>query len=224
MRYIPRCVFCRLVLGLVAVSFCAVCVAALFLYTRFEVTNSFFYEGTLQSFAKSVVKDLKAAGGVVTAPIQSSTMRRITEEGGEVVVLDSAGERLAGSPEVQKAFVPVEDVRKVFFQLPRGGSSGELFGISLRVPGVSPPAYVQIAFPRGHAIFESVLHEFIKDIAWLWIPFMLLMLATISRSPASRCALSPSRWRRRKRSSRAAYRSPSARRDFPTTYWRWCEL
>jgi len=189
MRYIPRCVFWRLVLGLVAVSFCAVCVAALFLYTRFEVTDSFFYEGTLQSFAKSVVKDVKAVGGAVTAPIQSSTMRRITEEGGEVVVLDSAGERLAGSPEVQKAFVPIEDVRKVFFQLPKSGSSGELFGISLRVPGVSPPAYVQVAFPRGHAIFESVLHEFIKDIAWLWIPFMLLMLAT--NLAVARIALRP---------------------------------
>ena len=61
---------------------------------------------------------------------------------------------------------------------PRAVRRRELYGISLRVPGISPPAYVQVAFPSGDIVFNSVLYEFLKDIAWLWIPFILLMLAT----------------------------------------------
>ncbi|XKM38308.1 sensor histidine kinase (plasmid) [Rhizobium ruizarguesonis] len=35
---------------------------------------------------------------------------------------------------------------------------------------------VQIAFPRQHIVFDTVLEEFVGDIAWLWIPFILFLL------------------------------------------------
>ncbi len=178
MRYIPGRIFGRLTLGLVAVSFCAVGVTALCLYSRFEASDALFLEGTLQSFANGLAKNVRSVGGAVTAPIQRSTTSRIAKGGGHFIVLGSVGERLAGSPEVKEALAPVEDAPERYFQLPKGGSAKGLYGISLRVPGISPPAYVQVAFPSGDIVFDSVLYEFLKDIAWLWIPFILLMLAT----------------------------------------------
>ena len=65
-----------------------------------------------------------------------------------------------------------------YFELPKGNSPEALYGISLRIHGIAQPAYVQVAFPSSDVVFDSVLEEFMQDIAWLWIPFMLLMLAT----------------------------------------------
>lgn len=176
MRRLVRGMFGRLMLGMIAVSILAVCVAAAFLYVRFDAINTRFREGTLHSFATTIAKDVMV-GDRVTAQIRPSTVRRIAQEGGHFIVVDGSGTRLAGSADVDEAFVPGEDVTERYFELPRGNSPEALYGISLRVPG-TPPAYVQVAFPSSDLIFDSVLEEFLQDIAWLWIPFMLLMLAT----------------------------------------------
>jgi signal transduction histidine kinase len=36
---------------------------------------------------------------------------------------------------------------------------------------------VQVAFVAGNIVFDSVLQEFLLDIAWIWIPFVLCLLA-----------------------------------------------
>lgn len=177
MRFAPRGLFGRLVLGLGAVGLSAVIIAALYLYTRFHDQHSFFYEGTLQGYASEVVKDLKVVDGAVKAEIQDSAMRRIAGYGGYFVVLDAEGRRLAGSPEVTNELFPPEDAIR-YFRLPASDGRPELYGLSSRIPGIAPPAYVQIAFPSGDVIFESVLHEFMKKIAWIWIPFLLATLLT----------------------------------------------
>lgn len=163
-------------LGMVVVSFFAVCTTAAFLYIRFDAVNTRFREGTLHSFAVSIAKDVEV-GAAPSAHIRASTARRIAQEGGHFIVFSASGAKLAGSADVDEAFVPVEDVDEHYFELPRGNSPEALYGISLRLAG-PPPAYVQVAFPSSDLIFDSVLEEFLQDIAWLWIPFMLLMLAT----------------------------------------------
>lgn len=176
MRRLARGLFGRLMLGMIAVSLLAVCVTAVFLYIRFDALNTRFREGTLHSFAMSIAKDVRVSNGL-TADIRQSTVRRIAQEGGYFIVLGPSGARLAGSPDVAEAFVPTEDTRERYFELPGGNAPEALYGISLRLDGPAP-AYVQVAFPSSDVIFDSVLEEFLQDIAWLWIPFMLLMLAT----------------------------------------------
>lgn len=176
MKRLARGMFGRLMLGMIAVSCLAVCVAAAFLYIRFDALNTRFREGTLHSFARSVAQDVRG-GDRLTAPIRSSTVQRIAQEGGFFVVLDGTGARIAGSAKIDQAFVPVEDEKELYFELPAGRAAEALYGISLRLPG-PPPAYVQVAFPSSDLIFDSVLEEFLQDIAWLWIPFIILMLAT----------------------------------------------
>jgi signal transduction histidine kinase len=36
--------------------------------------------------------------------------------------------------------------------------------------------WVQVAFVAGNIVFDSVLQEFLQDIAWIWIPFVLCLL------------------------------------------------
>lgn len=176
MRRVTRGLFGRLMLGMVVVSVLAVVTTAAFLYLRFDEVNTRFREGTLHSFAVSIATDV-VAGAEPSAPIRQSTVARIAQEGGHFIVLGPTGQRLAGSREVKEAFVPVEDVAERYFELPRGNSPEALYGISLRLPQ-QPPVYVQVAFPSSDLIFDSVLEEFLQDIAWLWIPFMLAMLVT----------------------------------------------
>lgn len=105
--------------------------------------------------------------------------------------------------------MPVEDVEEHYFELPRGNSPETLYGVSLRLDGFSPPAYVQVAFPSSDVVFDSVLEEFLQDIAWLWILFMLLMLGTnLLVGPAPRCAPWSRPSPRPRRSSRAGFPSP----------------
>jgi signal transduction histidine kinase len=179
-RYLPGRIFGRLTLGLVAVSLAAIGVAAGFLYARFEAIDTRFREGTLQSFAHAIARDLRDAGrdGAGAATIAPATRRRLARAGGRFVVVGAGGDRLDGSPEVGDAYLPVGVTSERYFQLPGHGPADRLYGLSLAVPGVAPPVYVQVAFPNGEVVFDSVLQEFVKDIAWLWAPFLLLILAT----------------------------------------------
>ncbi|WP_238122501.1 MULTISPECIES: sensor histidine kinase [unclassified Xanthobacter] len=178
MRRAVRGLFGRLMLGMVVVSVLAVCVAALFLYVRFDAINTRFREGTLHSFAMSIAKDVRPDATGTFGPIRTSTVHRIAQEGGHFIVLGASGERIAGSPDMKDALVPVADEAERYFELPQGGSAEALYGLSLQVPGLQPPAYVQVVFPSSDVVFDSVLEEFLQDIAWLWIPFMLIMLGT----------------------------------------------
>lgn len=178
MRPLTRGLFGRLMVGMVAVSLFAVIAAVAFLYIRFDAINTRFREGTLHSFAMSLAKDVRMEDGKPEAPIRQSTVQRMAQEGGHFIVVGPSGERLAASAGVKEPFVPVEDVGERYFELPNRNDPDALYGISLRVEGIDPPVHVQVAFPSSDVIFDSVLEEFLQDIAWLWIPFMLLMLAT----------------------------------------------
>lgn len=176
MTFMPRCLFGRLVLGLSVVALCAIGVGAMYLYTRFHEPHSYFYEGTLQGYASELTKDLRVVNGVLTADVQDSTIRRIASHGGYFIVLDSAGQRLAGSTDITKALFPLDEGR--YFRLPANDAHPELYGISRQIPRISPPAYVQIVFPVGDIVFQTVVHNLMKEVAWIWIPFLLAVLLT----------------------------------------------
>ncbi|WP_316185227.1 HAMP domain-containing sensor histidine kinase [Bradyrhizobium sp. SZCCHNRI1003] len=180
MRHLHQGLFGRLVLGLVLVSLCAVGVATLFLYTRFHGPHSLFYEGTLQGFAADILKDVTDGDGKLRAQVSEETRRRIAEAGGRFILLDIDGQKLAGSPEVTDPFIAFDptSLSYFYFRLPASGTQPELFGLTGRIPNISSFAALQIVFPSGDIIFESVLHEFMKKIAWLWIPFLGLFLLT----------------------------------------------
>ena len=36
--------------------------------------------------------------------------------------------------------------------------------------------WIQVAFHAGNIVFDSVLEEFVQDIAWIWVPFVIILL------------------------------------------------
>ncbi len=178
MRLLPSRLFGRLVLGLALVSLLAVGVSAVYIYSRFHNTRSMFYEGTVQSYAGLIIKDVRFVDGSTIVAVQKDIADRIAQSGGQYIVTDGRGRRLAGSPEATQSFIWFDDDNVHYFWLPKPRPSPDLFGVSARIPGAPDGAVVQIVVPEGHVLFESVLHEFMRNIAWLWIPFLLMILVT----------------------------------------------
>jgi signal transduction histidine kinase len=167
----------RLAIGLAAVSALAVMVATAFLYIRFGAIDSGFREGTLHSFANLLAKDLARADGSPAASIRQSTRQRIADAGGSFAIVSLSGDLVAGSAGVLAALIPPEDLGARLFTLPKGANGEPIYGLSIRVPGRSPPILAQVAFPANPVLFDSVLEEFLQDIAWIWLPFIFCLLA-----------------------------------------------
>lgn len=177
MRTSPRSLFGRLALGLVLAAFAAVLVAVAFLYLRFHSTDTRFREGTLRSFAHAVAADVALTQGQ-SFSARSRTEKLIARSGGAYAIVDAEGRWLGGSASEHAAFVPVSGGAPFFFELPGSGGTPTLYGFTLPIGGLERPAYVEVVFPGGEIVFDSVLEEFIKDIAWLWLPFLALILIT----------------------------------------------
>ena len=101
----------------------------------------------------------------------------ITDDRGAFIVFDESKTAIYATPGVSKPFVPVDGVLYRYFTIHGKGGQPDLYGISIAVPDLRPAVFVQLVFPRGTTIIESVLHEFMKDIAWIWIPFLVAILA-----------------------------------------------
>src|SRR5208337_4513807 len=90
-----------------------------------------------------------------------------------------------------------------FFAHPQPEGKQASYGISMRIRGSSPAAWVQVVFRDNEVIFDSVLEEFLQDIAWIWLPFVGILLVInlivirislrpLSRASAQASAIGPS--------------------------------
>ena len=177
MKPAPLTLFWRLVAGMSLVALAAVLTSGVFLYLRFDATNSRFREETLLTFAKGIAREAPVGKGS-SAQQRKFVANRLADLHGEFAVVTDSGAVLAASDGIDAPLVPPDEAAKRYFVLPQHDNVAALYGLSLRIPGRSPPTYVQVAFPRGNLVFDSVLEEFIRDIAWIWIPFVLAILVT----------------------------------------------
>lgn len=166
----------RLVLAMSIVALVAICASVLFLYIRFQATNDTFREETLSTFAEDL-RQVLSTDPLLSSPHARAVKARIRELRGQYAVLGRDGRIIdsSGSPE---PLIPSASDRTQYFELPSHGRQKALFGISVSIAAPSPAQAIQIAFPKAHVIFDSVLEEFVRDIAWIWIPFVLALLAT----------------------------------------------
>ncbi len=175
MRRARSTLFTRLALATIALITCAIGVAVLFLYARFEALNGRFREGTLRSvehtLGREVVRDLIRGGG----PPGGANVRQVAEDGGLYVLVRQDGSVAAGSPGLATPLMTPPLPEERFFLLHRPGGE-PYYGLSKAVHGTSPPLILQVAFPNGPIVFDSVLEEFVQDIAWIWGPFLIGMV------------------------------------------------
>ncbi|MFO1150414.1 MAG: HAMP domain-containing sensor histidine kinase [Alsobacter sp.] len=162
-------------MGLVAVL--AVLVATGFLYARFSATNGMFREGTLRSFAQRIADDIREGGGGPNLTnLRSADL--IQAAGGAYAIVSRGGQLLSHSQGQAEPLAAAQAATESFFTIPKGGSGDTLFGYSSRIDVGGEPLLVQVAFPAGHVLFDSILEEFVEDIAWIWLPFVVGILVT----------------------------------------------
>lgn len=177
MKVGPRGLFGRLAIGLLLAAVAAILFATAFLYFRFHESETRFREGTLQSFARAIAADVIARDGrSFSAGHRTQTL--LDRANGLYVVLDAQGRWLGGNSPNRDAFVPLDVKEGFFFELPAGPAQTTRYGLATAIVGTDPPLFVEVVFPGGEIVFDSVLEEFTKDIAWLWLPFLVLMLVT----------------------------------------------
>ena len=172
-----RSLWFRLIFGLFFGSVAAVLVASAFLYVQFKNVSNESRERTLQGQAKLIGHLFQAAGGRELVLPQS--MAPYYGDGtGKFAVLFEDETLLAASSGVTHAFHPIDhdSPGREFFSYAQSDGQPPFHGISLKLPGSSPPIWVQVAFTDNEVIFDSVLEEFVIDIAWIWLPFVGILL------------------------------------------------
>ena len=166
----------RLIVGLVSVSLLAVATASAVLYVRFKAKNTQFHEQTLRNQA-GLISDFvkKAAPGPIELP--AYVTEAFKANSGRYAVVDRNGQLLAASPGVTRPIAAINvTTLKDFFVLQPADEQPPFYGLSVRTPYGDESVWVQVAFHPGNIVYDSVLEEFVQDIAWIWIPFVVILL------------------------------------------------
>lgn len=169
----------RLILGIIVVTLFAAGATSLLIFKRFIVTNSAFRDRTLQNDARLITKLLARAGEGKQLKLPDFLDDDFEKEGGRYAVLSDNGVLLAGSRGVTGPLDPIEaDSDRDFFLSQDGTSGHQLYGYTLRGQYGDRPVWIQVAVPHSEIVLDSILEEFIKDIGWIWIPFVVGLVVT----------------------------------------------
>lgn len=172
-------IWVRLIVGLVAVSLLAAVATSLLIYERFVATNSAFRDRTLQGDARVIAKLLRRAAEGRPLQLPDFLAEGFQQGKGKYAIVSEFGVLLSGSPGVSEPLAPIDDAsQRDFFLTNSGGDGQKRYGFMLRGTYGSKPVWIQVAVPDGEIAFDSVLEEFIKDIGWIWVPFVLVLLGT----------------------------------------------
>ena len=165
----------RLIIGLVSVSLLAVGAASAALYVRFKAKNFEFREQTLQNQAGLITDYLKKAPeGPITVP--PYVIDEFKANSGRFAVVDRDGQLLASSQGVEAPLAVLNSKEPRDFFVLEPDQEQPYYGLSVRTPFNDETVWVQVAFHTGNIVYDTVLAEFVQDIAWIWIPFVLVLL------------------------------------------------
>lgn len=169
--------FQRLVIGMAIASLLAIAASAAFIYIRFGAQNSAFKEGTLHSFAHGMMREIRQARGNLTDIDAGPTAQLVVRRQGLFAVVSASGDILIGSPGLTAPLVPPDEATQRQFVLAGANCGAPIYGLSLPME-FDHDIYVQVAFPSGEIVYDSVLEEFIFDVGWVWLPFIICILLT----------------------------------------------
>lgn len=165
----------RLIVGLVSVSLLAVGAASAALYIRFKAKNYEFREQTLHNQAALITDYLKKAP---EEPIElpAYVVEEFKANSGRFAVVDRDGKLLAASQGVTAPLAAINSEQPRDFFVVQPDQEQPYYGLSVRTPFSDKTVWVQVAFHTGNIVYDSVLEEFVQDIAWIWIPFVAVLL------------------------------------------------
>ncbi len=171
-------IWSRLILGIVVVTLFAAGATGFLIFKRFIVTNSAFRDRTLQNDARLITKLIARAGDGQELKLPDFLNDDFEKEGGRYAVVSDNGVLLAGSRGVTGPLDPIEaDSDRDFFLSNDLASGHQLYGYTIRGRYGARPVWIQVALPHSEIVIDSIVEEFIKDIGWIWIPFVVGLIA-----------------------------------------------
>lgn len=167
-------IWMRLVIGLVGASILAIVVAGSVLYFRFETTHQAFREETLQSEGHLIARLVRRAESSVSLKKTVDQILHAQQSNGVYTISNATGRLISASPGQSGPLWGIDESRKEEFFVRTGPSDAPpLYGITVKSEYRGKPAFVQLAFNDPEIFYDSVLAEFLRDIAWIWIPFVI---------------------------------------------------
>ncbi|MBV8651018.1 MAG: sensor histidine kinase N-terminal domain-containing protein, partial [Alphaproteobacteria bacterium] len=169
----PRSLLWRIAAGLIAVSVVAVLVAGLLLYLEFNGINDRMRERSLQGEARMIAGGLSEVDGEIT--VRAGIVAALAHNDERFAVIDDEGRVLVGSDGV---VAPLDRIgRKHEHELfAFRDDSVSFYGVTRHVVVGARSLWVQVASSDPDTSFDSMIEEFIDHLAWIWIPFVVVLL------------------------------------------------
>ncbi|HWG03988.1 MAG TPA: HAMP domain-containing sensor histidine kinase [Beijerinckiaceae bacterium] len=141
---------------------------------KFGKGYSQFHEGTMRSYQRLVADAVETWRSTGVRPIPASIQSAILDDRGVFAVVDDQGVILASSPGISKPLSVTSNQARDYFTTKIDGQLE--YGLSVPVLESEPPLWVQVAFPDGDVVYDTLLEEFLQDVAWVWLPFVILLI------------------------------------------------
>ena len=176
MKASAQSLWIQLGLALVASSLVAIAVASVILYARFKSINSTFREHTLRNEVQVISAYLKHAPEGTPLVLPSDLLQAFREASGEYAIVDEAGVTLTASPGVTAPLSPIDPSQLLDYFVLEAQTGEPLYGLSSPARLHGKRVWVQVAFVASDILYDSVLQDFLEDVAWIWIPFVVVLI------------------------------------------------
>jgi signal transduction histidine kinase len=173
----PHSLWLRLVVSLLAAMLLAVGAATAVLYLRFKNTDSQFRDHTLQNHARIISRYIRRLPPGTPIKIPDDIALPFEVAQAKYAIIDSRHRLIDGSPGLAGPMADLShEHTKDYFVFQSANDEQPLYGLSVKSPSPNGDIWVQVAFRDHHIVFDSILEEFVEDIAWIWGPFVAIIL------------------------------------------------
>ena len=166
----------QLGLALVATSLVAIALASAILYERYKSTNSTLRENTLRNEARIISRYLRHAPDETPLVLPPQLLQAYQEAEGTYAIVAEDGTVLAATPGVTAPLNPIDERAPLDYFVLETQIGQPLYGLSAASRLHGKPVWIQVAFVASDIIFNSVIQDFLEDVAWIWIPFVIALI------------------------------------------------
>ncbi|MBN9526579.1 MAG: two-component sensor histidine kinase [Alphaproteobacteria bacterium] len=167
----------RLAAALVVVSVLALIGAAALLYIQYDAADDRVREQTLLSQARLIEHFLNEEGGVLPPRAAENVNRSLKAAASRFAVFDDARRLIIGSEGVTGPLFDADDPHQsdyFVFRSPAGVE--EAYGITRPITVMGQRYWIQVVSDDREMYVDALMDEFISEWAWIWGPFVLLLL------------------------------------------------
>ncbi len=108
--------------------------------------------------------------------LPSQLLQAYQEAEGTYAIVAEDGTVLAATPGVTAPLNPIDERAPLDYFVLETQIGQPLYGLSAASRLHGKPVWIQVAFVASDIIFDSVIQDFLEDVAWIWIPFVIALI------------------------------------------------